>query len=54
MNKRIIVTPIIFFAAFIGYDLIRGKELGFDKVMVGIFVSVIVGMGIYIMQMKKQ
>lgn len=55
MNTVVLfLIPVIFFVGFIGKDIIGGKELGFDKVMAGILLSVIVGMGIYIVQMKKQ
>lgn len=52
-NPMILITPIIFFASFIGYDLIRGRELMFDKFAVGVLFAIILGMGIYIVQMKK-
>ncbi len=54
MNKNVIITSVLFFIGWVGFDLIRGKELEFGKVMGGVLIAIIVGLIIYIRQSKKQ
>lgn len=47
------ILGIVFTLSFLGWNLLKGREVGLDDFIVAILIGIIVGMGNYIIGIKK-
>ncbi len=53
-NANFLIVSVCFFISWIGWSFIREREMNFYDYVVASLVSVIVGMGVYILNLKNK